>query len=456
MATAEEKARKAAYRQARATGQNIQQARTTAKTTDTTRPPEADRGVKIAQPQQPIAQPIQAPQPIMPTYDATQDIRALSEARKQAQISGLQKRYEQARGEIGERRAVMPQEYREQRRQASVQSKLGAKNFGEFLAARGLARSGEAGQARLMQTQALQGQLGAIGLQEQAEMDRLARQEQQLGQAYRSDIGLAEAGVEADMMQQLINARQQQEAVARAERIRQEDIARQTGIRQEDIAREQERYDYTRGLQEQQRAMELEDRARALQDYERQQYAQSIAGLGSEMDYAQQIMNVQNDGDPTNDWQIPLLQQERQRKVAGIQAAETKARQDMINQAESRLKTFGYVANEQDAQILGIPVGTTTADYDYKQGQLSLQRQKETRLGQEKSQEDKAKQYTYDQAAKDIKDIATEINYDPFTQKPVEILNTSFAEDRIAELYEAGRISEQTVRDLISRLKIGQ
>lgn len=223
------------------------------------------------QPQQEvIAQPV-----AQPAYDPTSNITALSEARKQAQIEGLRQRKQQALQGIEQERADIPQQYREQRRQASVQSKMGAKSFGEFLASRGLARSGQAAQAQLMQGQALQGQLGAIGRQEQGALDRLSREQRGIEQGYLSDVGMAEAGIAADTMQQMIAARQRQQDIARADMIRQEDIARQMGIRAEDIGREQERYDYTRGLQEQQQALaqqqRLEDIAREQQRFDVQQ-----------------------------------------------------------------------------------------------------------------------------------------------------------------------------------------
>jgi len=155
-------------------------------------------------------------------YDSTDDLRALGEARKNQQVEGLRKRMEQQRMGIEERRAGIPEQAQEQRRRASAQSRIGAKRFGEFLASRGLARSGEAGQARLMQQMALQGQLGDIGRQEQSQLASLGREERGLEQQLASDIGIAQSGIDAQTMQALINARQQQATLGRQEELRQQ------------------------------------------------------------------------------------------------------------------------------------------------------------------------------------------------------------------------------------------
>jgi hypothetical protein len=432
------------------------------------------------------------PKPVTTSYDPTADIQALAEARRQKQIEGLKSRYDQARLGIEERRTELPQQYKEQRRVASAQSKLGAKSFGEFLARRGLARSGESAQARLMQQSALQGQLGNIGMQEQGALDRLGREERGLEQRYLSDVNMAESGIQADTMEQMIRARQQQDLFSRQDALREQQTrsnflqqqgildpyggARLTPEQLGQVSQYQDNYALalqdpnldpeTRRLIEQARYEKVVGSPELMSQYGReymtpqaialqeQKYAQSIAG-NVIPDYQAEINKVTGDGDPSNDWQIPLLQAERQRKIAGIQSAEAAQQEQLRSEAEFRLNQFGYVT-EQDAQILGVPAGTTSTDYQkieesirsakasegLRSGELELSREKFEDKGTTTTQPD----LNYSNAEKYIQDIA----YD----SDAEAIDKDKAEATIKSLYDSGRISEQTVRDLVARLRL--
>jgi hypothetical protein len=67
-------------------------------------------------------------------------------------------------------------------------------------------------------------------------------------------------------------------------------------------------------------------------------------------DYQARINELQNDGDPTNDWQIPYL---------------ATARQGKIDDANAKWQEQGYVS-EDIAAALGKPVGTMTEAYKLK------------------------------------------------------------------------------------------
>ncbi len=56
----------------------------------------------------------------------------------------------------------------------------------------------------------------------------------------------------------------------------------------------------------------------AAEDRKRKLYEESVTGLGKQYDYSQAIKDNREDGDPTNDWQIPILQQQKEAKMAGM------------------------------------------------------------------------------------------------------------------------------------------
>jgi hypothetical protein len=95
-----------------------------------------------------------------------------------------------------------------------------------------------------------------------------------------------------------------------------------------------------------------------------------------------------------NDPLIPYLEAERQNKIFSQQAAEAesekeraKKEQTMFEQAMKQWQTSG-VASQQVAEILGVPVGAKTADYNINTEKAKLEREK---LAQSKTEaEEKA------------------------------------------------------------------
>ena len=66
---------------------------------------------------------------------------------------------------------------------------------------------------------------------------------------------------------------------------------------------------------------------------ERAEFTNTIGAYGQ--DYMQEILNIQNDGDPSNDWKIPYLQSARNQKISGIEQAKAEAEQQAF---ENQLK----------------------------------------------------------------------------------------------------------------------
>jgi hypothetical protein len=107
-----------------------------------------------------------------------------------------------------------------------------------------------------------------------------------------------------------------------------------------------------------------------LENRERTDFLNTIGQYGE--NYQARINEIANDGDPSNDYQISYLKIARQEKIANQKAAEekaavakTEAEAQMYKDTLELWKEYG-VATQQIADIIGVPVGAVTADYDVK------------------------------------------------------------------------------------------
>lgn len=265
--------------------------------------------------------------------------------------------------------------YYDLRNQAQGQSDVGALNFAQYMAGRGI--KGNAGaMPEIYRNAALQGQMGGLNRQQaanQAEIDRMRTTTQnQYGSnkanvlnnyeadlaglereyltnrqgmmdAYEQDRISAQAGLDAQGLQAFIDQ-------MNADRLFSLNEAGITGT-----------YGGTPTLAGQEFQQKLDDKAKA-------SYLDTIGRFGD--NYQAEIDRVQGDNDTTNDWQIPYLQAERQKKVqnqaeqtAAQAAAAGEAEKEQYKQAFDLWKAYG-TANEQIATILGVPVGARTADFN--------------------------------------------------------------------------------------------
>lgn len=74
-------------------------------------------------------------------------------------------------------------------------------------------------------------------------------------------------------------------------------------------------------------------------------------------DYAAEIQRVRNDGDPSNDWQLPYLEAARQDKVTGMTADSQRAQDDAYNKALNKWD-MGFVLTPEEQQLIGAPSST--------------------------------------------------------------------------------------------------
>jgi hypothetical protein len=140
-----------------------------------------------------------------PTYNPIDQINALKQAQKNQSIISLASARDKTLSNLkAEKKEIAPQYYN-QRSNASTGSQLQAKNFAEYMAQRGQSNAGASGQAELARNVALQGTLGNLQTAEANAFADNARRVSDVNNAFNDDVVAAQAGIEAQSMQQLIN-----------------------------------------------------------------------------------------------------------------------------------------------------------------------------------------------------------------------------------------------------------
>jgi peptidoglycan hydrolase-like protein with peptidoglycan-binding domain len=83
-------------------------------------------------------------------------------------------------------------------------------------------------------------------------------------------------------------------------------------------------------------------------DKAKQDYLSTIGQFAE--NYQLEYNKVRDDGDPSNDWQLPFIQTARQDKIAGLNTAKTKAEQEAYER-DMEAKKFGLDERQTNAQI---------------------------------------------------------------------------------------------------------
>lgn len=132
-------------------------------------------------------------------------IDQLNEARRNQVLADLGKSRDNALSNLsGERSAIAPKYY-DQRNQVAAGAQQQARNFAEFMAARGGTSSGANAQAELSRNMTTQGNLGSLGRQEAADFSDIERRTTGVNNAFESDVASTNAGLEGDKMQALLS-----------------------------------------------------------------------------------------------------------------------------------------------------------------------------------------------------------------------------------------------------------
>ena len=221
----------------------------------------------------------------------------------------------------------IPEQYKSQRAKINVSALMGKKSLKDFLATRGLTKSGAASQGEIAQNVSQQGLLGQSLSEEQQAQEDIARQRAEVQAGYSSGI-----------------AQSQLQGQQQAQQYAYEDYVNQQNQATTDAANLLK--------------TEIATIDRYANDYQ------------AEIDRRTAI----NPNDPL----IPYLQSARVQKISGmeqadmeyqmqLQIAQQKAYQEGNEQAYDnawdRFVKTGQVSTQSDANILGMPVGTTTLEY---------------------------------------------------------------------------------------------
>lgn len=160
------------------------------------------RGETVPQQQTPEPQPnIYQPHE---DIDTTEYVNQLRDAQRRSRISALDKAKSTALSALDTEKAAVAPTYYDKRNAAAANSEVGAMNFAQFMAARGI--KGAAGaMPEIYRNAGLQGQIGALDRQEASELGAIERQRANIESGYASDVAAADADVEAQAMQSMID-----------------------------------------------------------------------------------------------------------------------------------------------------------------------------------------------------------------------------------------------------------
>lgn len=265
-------------------------------------------------------------------------IKQMAEAQKQSRYSALDSALSSSMGALANEEAGIKPRYYNARNQVGADTDVSRMNFAQYMAGKGI--KGNAGaMPEIYSNAAMNSKIGNLNIQEQAAFDTIARDRSTLQEKYNADKTSIGNDIDAQSLQNYIS---------------QMNADRAYKLQADSAALEQKRY------------------ADTTQQRQQSDYENTINRFYD--DFAAEIDNVTNDGDPSNDWQIPLLQSARQNKVTTIaaqqaaaeekaKALQTAADKETWDRALDLWKQTG-VANEEIARILGIPVNTKTAGYN--------------------------------------------------------------------------------------------
>lgn len=269
-----------------------------------------------------------------PTTSKLEDdyYKQLAEQQRKAQIAQLESAYKTNLSGLEQERTTIQPKYYEQRDIASTQSQLGARNLAEYMAQRGQTNTGYATTQETARQMDLGTTLGQLGTAEANALADIERRKQQLGQAYQTDLSQTEAGIQSQLLQNLINQRNQ-------------DIQNQAQYL---------------GLYGGQQTLQGQQTQQALQQAELERQLGTLGAYGQ--DFQAEINRRLATPDTADDELIPYLQSARNQKLSGIQQSQYEQQTQQQKTAMYLFNQIGY-ATPEIANALGIPVGTTTLDY---------------------------------------------------------------------------------------------
>ena len=139
-----------------------------------------------------------------------QELQNLRTAQKNAAVADLEATKNTALSNLQAEEAKIKPTYEAQRSTANANNRVAARNFQEYLANTGRANSGIGAQYEMSRQNNLQSGLNAINAAEAQSLADIARRRTDAQNAYNSGLASANAQVEANYIQNLLNQRQQQ------------------------------------------------------------------------------------------------------------------------------------------------------------------------------------------------------------------------------------------------------
>ena len=135
--------------------------------------------------------------------DIQSQMKALADAKRQSQIAGLSKSRDNALAGLDTQKAAIEPYYYDKRNQAAARSDVGAMNFAQYMAGRGV--QGNAGAMPEMYRNAgLQSQIGALDQQQASDLAGIERNRANINTNYESDVAAANADIDAQQLQNFI------------------------------------------------------------------------------------------------------------------------------------------------------------------------------------------------------------------------------------------------------------
>ena len=142
------------------------------------------------------------------TYE--DDLNRLKTAQRDAAIADLENTRNQALSNLEAERASNASLYNQQRSTANAQNRLNAKNFQEYLAQTGRANSGLSAQAKMQNANNLATNLNYLNAGEAGALADINRRSTLAQNTYNTGLAGANANIEANYIQNLINERDKQ------------------------------------------------------------------------------------------------------------------------------------------------------------------------------------------------------------------------------------------------------
>lgn len=227
--------------------------------------------------------------------------KGMAETKRQRQIEALRKVFRETVASTEQEKADIEPTFRQALGQTMTQDTMQRAAQEKIQASQGLSGAGSRTQTDIAQNVITGGQVGAL---RQQKADLIADINRRINKA---NVDLQSGIVDANLQAQL---EQDQLELARIE--------------------------------------EAEAKALEAERVERDQFLSTLGRFSQ--DYQAEINRVSNDGDPSNDWQIPYLQAARQDKIAGIEAG--KAEQEALR--DERLFELAKIQDEREYEIAKI------------------------------------------------------------------------------------------------------